>query len=70
MGRLEEALSLIHEKLKNEYGEDFQLEDGDEVVCVLNDATVILGIENKELQCKVLLGKPLKIDYSIENAEE
>ena len=69
MGRLEEVFQLIQQQLKKEYGQEFKLEEGDEIVCVLNDAAVIVGVENNELQLKVLLGKPLKVDYSIEDAE-
>lgn len=69
MERLSEALGLINKQIKEEYGRDFKLEEGDEIACVLNDAIVILGIENKEVQCKVLLGTPLKVDYSIDSEE-
>ena len=69
MERLSKALDLINKQMKEEYGQDFKLEEGGEIACVLNDAVVILGIENKEVQCKVLLGAPLKVDYSIDSEE-
>ena len=65
MGKLEIALSKMHDELKKEYGNEFHLEEGDEVACVFNDGLILLGIENGEIKCKVLAGEPIKIDYSL-----
>lgn len=43
-----------------------KLEDGDEVVCVLKNASLILGMEGDTLKLNVVLDDPITIDAELD----
>ena len=46
MEELIEIINLAMEQFKQEYGDDAKLEDGDEIVAVLNNCVLIVSLEN------------------------
>ena len=56
---------LTMEQFKQEYGDDAKLEDGDEIVAVLNNCALIISLENGELKTRFIGGKPYYIDRSL-----
>lgn len=65
MEELIEIISLAMEQFKQEYGDDAKLEDGDEIVAVLNNCVLIVSLENSELKTRFIGGKPYYIDRSL-----
>ena len=70
MEELKLALKLIKEKAKEEYGEDAPLEDGDSLVGVFNDATVIVSNENNAIDVNVIVGEPYIFDINLFKGED
>lgn len=64
------AFALTMAEFKEEYGEDAKLKDGDEFVTVFNNCTMIIGLENSELQLKLVGGKAYHVDCSVSIFEE
>lgn len=58
MEELIEIINLAMEQFKQEYGDDAKLEDGDEIVAVLNNCVLIVSLENGELKTRFIGGKP------------
>ncbi len=69
MDELKNAIELAMEQFKAKYGEDAELEDGDEFATVFNDAVVIISLENRQLGIKILAGKPCLVDHSLNLTE-
>lgn len=65
MEELIEIINLEMEQFKQEYGDDAKLEDGDEIVAVLNNCVLIVSLENSELKTRFIGGKPYYIDRSL-----
>lgn len=65
MEELIEIINLAMEQFKYEYGDDAKLEDGDEIVAVLNNCVLIVSLENSELKTRFIGGKPYYIDRSL-----
>ena len=65
MEELVEIINLAMEQFKYEYGDDAKLEDGDEIVTVLNNCALIVSLENGELKTRFIGGKPYYIDRSL-----
>lgn len=65
MEELVEIINLTMEQFKQEYGDDAKLEDGDEIVTVLNNCVLIVSLENSELKTRFIGGKPYYIDRSL-----
>lgn len=65
MDCIEKALELAMEAFHEEYGSDAKIEDGDEVVFVFKNCTLLLEIVEKELNIRFIGGSPLKIDYAV-----
>lgn len=55
------AYKAFHEK----YGADAKIEDGDEIVCVMNDCILIISLHDGNLKHEFIQGKPLMVDYSL-----
>ena len=68
--QINQAVNAAMKEWKKKYGEDEKLEDGDEFVTVFNDATLILGLEDSNIQVKFLLGQPFKVDMTLGICEE
>lgn len=65
MNKIEEIVTMVMDKYKEENGEDLKLEEGDEIVSVFNDGVMILGVENNTFSMKVLAGEPYRFDYDL-----
>lgn len=70
MDKVNEAIKLAMEQFHKENGEDAQLEDGDEFATVFNDGILIIGLEDRELNIKFILGEPFKVDFELGMTEE
>lgn len=69
MSILEDALDLAILQYKKEYGEDAKIEEGEEFATVFNDAVLIIGLENKQISIKVLVGKPYFVNRNLNLTE-
>lgn len=65
MSILEDALDLAILQYKKEYGEDAKIEEGEEFATIFNDAVLIIGLENKQISIKVLVGKPYFVNRNL-----
>jgi hypothetical protein len=65
MDKLAQLLSLATECFKAEYGQDAQLEDGEEFATVFNDGVLVIGLENGKSKVNLFMGEPYKIDFTI-----
>ncbi|WP_163530978.1 hypothetical protein [Halobacillus ihumii] len=54
-------LSVVLKYVREEYG---QLEEGDEIAIVLNDAVVSVSLEDATLGVRVIAGEPDRLDIS------
>lgn len=52
-------------EFKKEFGEDAQLEEGEEFVTVFNNCSLIIGVENGTLTEKFIGGSPYKVDMTL-----
>ena len=69
MEELDEALKLIQEEMRKEFGKDSKLEDGDRVVGVFKDCVIIIENDDANIKVDVIIGNPYKFDLSIFNEE-
>lgn len=65
MEDIQKAIELAFEAFHKEFGEDEKLEDGDEVVFILNNCVLIISLEDGNLQEKFIGGKPLTVDHTL-----
>lgn len=65
MEEIFEIINLAMKQFKQEYGDDAKLEDGDEIVAVLNNCALIVSLKNSELKTRFIGGKPYYIDRSL-----
>lgn len=70
MDKVNEAIKMAMEEFHKENGEDAQLEDGDEFATVFNDGILIIGLEDRQLNIKFILGEPFKVDFELGMTEE
>lgn len=61
---MSDFIEKIFEKFREEYGSDAKLEDGETKVFVLKDCTVILNLDDGELDVKVTADKPIECDFA------
>lgn len=62
MDNTREIMDKAVELLKERYGEDFELEDGDEFVFCLKNCVLILSMKDKTLNVKFLGDEAFFID--------
>lgn len=67
---MDEILKMALNKLKEEYGEDFQFEDGDDFVFTLNNAVLMLSQEDTGLKIKFVLDSAIPLDVDFKMVEE
>lgn len=72
MSNADEILNKAITKLKEEYGEDFKFEIGDEFVFTLNNGVLIISQEETKLGIKIMLDTaiPLDMDFDLEEGGE
>ena len=66
MRQLEEAIRRAFDEFRKEFGEDAKLENGDEFVTVLNNAVLIISLENGTLKTNFIGGAPFKVDMTLD----
>ncbi len=57
-----EILNKANKLLKERYGEDFVMGDGDEFVFCLNNGVLILSIEDRHLEIKIIGNEAFTMD--------
>lgn len=65
-----EAITMLQEAMKKEFGENAKLEDGDSITGVFNDAVMTLSNENNEIKLDIKAGEPYKFDCNLNLLEE
>lgn len=63
--QLDEAVGRAFDEFRKEFGEDAKLENGDEFVTVLNNAVLIISLEDGKLETKFIGGAPFKVDMTL-----
>jgi hypothetical protein len=66
MNMLNKALGMIMDEFYRENGNDAKIKEGDEISAVFNDGVIIIGLQNKQLQVKVIAGEPYRFDFSLD----
>lgn len=61
---MNDFMKKIFDAYENEYGKGEKLQDGETQVFVLKDCTVILSLNDGELDVKVTADKPIKCDFA------
>lgn len=70
MDKVYKLLDLVTSEMKKEDPDFNGLDNGEEVAAVFNDGVLIIGMEDNELKVKIILGEPVKIDYTLGFAKE
>lgn len=61
--KLADIIRLIHSAIK---ADSRELEEGDEVVSLFKNGTIIISCENHGVDVKVIMGEPYSFDEEIE----
>lgn len=64
--QLDEAIRRAFDEFKKEFGEDAKLENGDEFVTVLNNAVLIVSLENGTLKTNFIGGAPFRVNMTLD----
>lgn len=70
MEAISKAIEMMQKAMKEEYGKDTKLEEGDSITGVFNDAVITMSLENHELKLDIKAGEPYKFDYNLNLVEE
>ncbi len=65
MDDIQKAVESAFEAFKERYGQDARLEEGDKIVCVMNNCTLIISLENGKLKEEFIGGKPLQVNHTL-----
>ena len=65
MEEIKKAIRLAYKAFHEKYGADAKIEDGDEIVCVMNNCILIISLHDGDLKQEFIPGKPLMVDYSL-----
>ncbi len=65
MDEVKKAIHLVMQELRKEFGEEAQLEEGDDVVTVFNNCVLILSMHQGEIGVQFVGGKPLRVDAAL-----
>lgn len=65
MEEIKKAIQLAYKAFYEKYGADAKIEDGDEIMCVMNNCTLIISLHDGNLKHEFIKGKPLIVDYSL-----
>ena len=65
MEEIKLAIGLAVQKFKEKYGQDAELEEGEEFVTAFNNCTLIISFKAGELETKFIPGRPLEIDMEL-----
>ena len=70
MEAISKAIEMMQKAMKEEYGKDAKLEDGDSITGVFNDGVMTMSLENGELKLDIKAGTPYKFDVNLNLVEE
>lgn len=70
MEAISKAMEMMQKAMKEEYGEDAKLEDGDSITGVFNDGVMTMSLENGELKLDIKAGTPYKFDFDLNLVEK
>ena len=70
METISKAMEMMQKAMKEEYGKDAKLEDGDSITGVFNDGVMTMSLENGELKLDIKAGTPYKFDFNLNLVEE
>lgn len=65
MEEIKLAIGLAVQKFKEKYGQDAELEEGEEFVTAFNNCTLVISLKTGELETKFIPGRPLEIDMEL-----
>ena len=65
MEEIQKVIELAYKAFGERYGADAKIEEGDEIVCVMNNCTLIIKLHDGNLEHEFIGGKPLQVDYAI-----
>jgi len=66
MDTAQKAINLALKALKEKFGKDVKLEDGEQVVFQLNNCTLTIGLNGDTLTTNFIGGQPIKVDYTVD----
>lgn len=65
MEDIQKAVELAFVAFKERYGADAKIEEGDQIVFVLNNCTLIISLNDGNLKEEFIGGKPLQVDHTL-----
>lgn len=65
MDDIQKAVELALDAFKQRYGQDAKIEDGDSIVCVLNNCTLIIRLNDGNIKEEFIGGKPLRVNHTL-----
>lgn len=65
MEDIQKAVELAFSAFKERYGEGAKIEEGDQFVCVMNNCTLIISLNDGNLKEEFIGGKPLQVNYTL-----
>lgn len=65
MDDIQKAVELAFAAFKERYGQDAKLEEGDQIVCVMNNCTLIISLNDGNLKEEFIGGEPLRVDHTL-----
>lgn len=70
MEAISKAMEMMQKAMKEEYGENAKLKDGDSITGVFNDGVMTMSLENGELKLDIQAGTPYKFDFDLNLVEK
>lgn len=70
METINKAIEMLQNAMKEEYGNDAKLENGDSITGVFNDGVITISMENGELKIDIKVGTPYKFDFNLNLIEK
>ena len=70
MEAISKAMEMMQKAMKEEYGQDAKLEEGDSITGVFNDGVMTMSLENGELKLDIKAGTPYKFDFDLNLVEK
>lgn len=65
MEEIQKAIELAYKAFGERYGANAKIEEADEIVCVMNNCTLIIKLHDGNLKHEFIGGKPLQVDYTL-----
>lgn len=65
MDDIQKAIELAFVAFKERYGQDAKIEEGDQIVCVMNNCSLIISLNDGKLKEEFIGGKPLQVNHAL-----